>query len=383
MTRFYPKIVDRYILWQFISVLFICFFSLTGLYIVFDAFSNLDNFMECAEKEGGLMQLMGTFYLFKAVVFFDLTSGVLCLIAAMFTMTWLQRHNEMTALMAAGVSRFRIALPVILCVCVISGLSAASRELILPHFRGDLSRNAKDLLGEASQEMRPKYDNKSDILLRGQTTVAAEKRIDAPDFLLPTGMDRYGRQIRAAVAIFQPAEGDRPAGYLMQGVSEPVDLLSQPSLYDHGGDKTVLTPIDYPWLKPNEVFVVSEVDFEQLTGARGFLQFSSTAELIHSLHNESLDFGANVRVGIHCRLMRPLLDINLLFLGLPLVLRRDNRNVFVAVGLCLAVVTIFLLTVYGARFLGSAVVLSPHLAAWIPLLIFAPVAVAMSDPLRE
>ncbi len=383
MSKLYIRIIDRYILWQFISVLFICFFSLTGLYIVFDAFSNLDHFMESAEKEGGLMQLMGSFYFFKAIVFFDLTSGVLCLIAAMFTMTWLQRHNEMTALMAAGISRFRIALPVILCVCLISGLAAVGRELVLPHFRNDLSRNAKDLLGETGQEMRPRYDNKSDILIRGVSTLAAEKRIDGPDFLLPAGMDRYGRQIRGSQAFYQPAEGDRPSGYLIRGVTEPLDLLRQPSLYDSDGEKTILTPTEYPWLQSNDVFVVSDVDFEQLTGARGFLQFSSTAELIRSLHNESLDFGANVRVGIHSRLVRPLLDINLLFLGLPLVLRRDNRNVFVAVGLCLAVVTVFLLTVYGARFLGSAVVLSPHLAAWLPLLLFVPVAVAMSDPLRE
>mgnify|MGYP001045691668 FL=1 len=377
------KIIDRYILWQFISILFICFFSLTGLYIVFDAFSNLDSFMESAEKEGSLLKVMGTFYFFKSIVFFDLTSGVLCLIASMFTLTWLQRHNEMTALMAAGISRFRVALPIIITVCVISFLSAANRELILPHYREELARNAKDLLGEATQELKPRYDNKTDILLRGEFTVAAERRITNPDFLLPTGMDRYGRQIRARDAFYRPAEGDRPSGYLLQGVTEPLELLKQPSIYDQGGEKTILTPYDYDWLQPDEVFVVSDIDFEQLTGGRGFLQFSSTKELLDSLRNESLDFGASVRVNVHSRLVRPLLDINLLFLGLPLVLRRDNRNVFVAVGLCLAVVTIFLLTVYGARFLGSAVVLSPHLSAWLPLLIFVPVAVAMSDPLRQ
>jgi len=377
------KIIDRYVLWQFISILFICFFSLTGLYIVFDAFSNLDSFMECAEKEGSLMRLMGTFYFFKSIVFFDLTSGVLCLIASMFTLTWLQRHNEMTALMAAGISRFRVALPIIATVCIISLLSAANRELILPHFRNDLSRNAKDLLGESSQELKPRYDNKTDILIRGDFTVAADKLVINPDFLLPAGMDRYGRQIRAREAVYRPAQGDRPGGYLLVGVSEPLEMLKQPSIYDQGGEKTILTPIDFDWLKPDEVFVVSDVDFEQLTGARGFLQFSSTKELLDSLHNESLDFGANVRVNVHARIVRPLLDINLLFLGLPLVLRRDNRNVFMAVGLCLGVVVIFLLTVYGARFLGSAVVLSPHLAAWLPLLIFVPVAVAMSDPLRQ
>src|SRR5690606_2853242 len=148
---------------------------------------------------------------------------------------------------------------------------------------------------------------------RGDHTIAAEKRITNPDFLLPPGMDRYGRQIRGHSAYFRAAEGDRPSGYLIQGVTEPLDLLKQPSIYDQGGEKTILTPADFEWLKPDEVFVVSEIDFEQLTGARGFLQFSSTKELLDSLHNPSLDFGANVRVNIHARIVRPLLDINLLF----------------------------------------------------------------------
>ena len=46
------KIIDRYLLKQFIHVFAICFISLTGLYVVLDAFSNLDNFMQFSEKRG-------------------------------------------------------------------------------------------------------------------------------------------------------------------------------------------------------------------------------------------------------------------------------------------------------------------------------------------
>ena len=43
------RIIDRYLLRQFLHTFVICFLSLTGLYIVFDAFTNLEAFMHCAK----------------------------------------------------------------------------------------------------------------------------------------------------------------------------------------------------------------------------------------------------------------------------------------------------------------------------------------------
>jgi lipopolysaccharide export system permease protein len=102
-----------------------------------------------------------------------------------------------------------------------------------------------------------------------------------------------------------------------------------------------------------------------------------------SLHNKSLDYGADVKVVIHSRLMKPLLDINLLLLGLPLVLARDHRNIFLAVAMCLGVTILFLVTIYGCQYLGNAVYVSPHLAAWLPLMLFVPAAAGLARPLLE
>ena len=101
------------------------------------------------------------------------------------------------------------------------------------------------------------------------------------------------------------------------------------------------------------------------------------------MKNPSLDFGADVRVAIHARIVNPLLDITLLFLGLPLVVVRESRNVFMAIGMCVGVVSTFLLVVIGFQQLGSAYLLSPALAVWLPLMIFVPLAVWLADSMRE
>jgi lipopolysaccharide export system permease protein len=93
--------------------------------------------------------------------------------------------------------------------------------------------------------------------------------------------------------------------------------------------------------------------------------------------------GADVRVAIHTRLMQPFLDTTLLFLGLPFVITRTNRNPFIAIGLCLTVVSVFMVVVLGCQSLGTSGWLQPTLAAWLPLIVFAPVAAGLVDTLHQ
>ena len=43
------RIIDRYLLRQFVQTFLICFLSLTGVFVVFDAFTNMEAFMHCAK----------------------------------------------------------------------------------------------------------------------------------------------------------------------------------------------------------------------------------------------------------------------------------------------------------------------------------------------
>ena len=131
-------IIDRYLLRQFVQVFIICLMSLIGLYIVIDAFSHLDHFIDYAGKHGSLIKIMGEYYAYRGIAFFDRTSGILTLIAVMFTVTWIQRHHEMTALLAAGVSRTRVLRPVLIAAACV-GHSKVNSSVAVSH-RGRLSR---------------------------------------------------------------------------------------------------------------------------------------------------------------------------------------------------------------------------------------------------
>ncbi len=374
-------ILHRYVLRSFVKVLLVAFVSLTGLYVVIDAFNNLEEFLDYSKTEGWFVLV--DYYGPRVLTFFDRISGMLGMMATMFTITAMQRSNEMTAIMAGGISQMRVVRPLIAGVLAVSLLAAANRELAIPGFREKLARNAQDWLGESARTLHPRYDQRTQILISGRHTFAAERKISYPKFRLPDGLSRFGRHLAAESAYYRQGDGERPAGYLLDQVEQPENIARLPS-GSLGGQLVVLTPHDTPWLEERQCFVVSNLAFEQLAEANAWRQWSSSLELIAALRNPSLDYGADVRVAVHARFLQPVLDLTLLFLGLPLVLTRQSRNVFVTAGLSLLVVATFSMVTICCHALGSSgYLLSPALAAWAPVLIFVPLAFALYPDVGE
>jgi lipopolysaccharide export system permease protein len=379
-------VIDRYLLRQFVQTFAICFLSLTGLYIVLDLFTNIDNFLRSGHKSGSVLGFIAQFYWYHSIWFFNRISGLLTLVSAMFTVAWIQRNNEMTALMAAGVSRMRVLVPIVIAVGGVSLLSVANRELVIPRYHAEMSRRPQDPGGDMPQGVSSCYDNETDVRLGGKHSFADQMRIEEPSFLMPPALADYGKQVVADNAYYEPARGGHPTGYRFKGVREPKNLDTRPSL-PQNGKPVLITPRDAPqWLEPGQCFIRSEVPFELLTGddgAQAFKELSSTKQLVAALHNPSLGYGADVCVAVHLRLVQPLFDMTLLFLGLPLVVTRESRNVFLAMGMSMAITVAFTLTAMMLQKMGENEMVPAALAAWAPLMIFVPLAAGMTESLRK
>jgi lipopolysaccharide export system permease protein len=120
-----------------------------------------------------------------------------------------------------------------------------------------------------------------------------------------------------------------------------------------------------------------------LSADANWRQYASTKELVAELKSPSVDLGNDVRVAVHSRLLQPFLDTTLLMLGLPLVVARSNRNPFIAIGAAVGVVALYFAVSLGCQSLGNSGWLRPALAAWLPLLVFAPVATFLAGSLRR
>ena len=375
-------LIDRYIARAQLNAFVIVFVSLAGLTFVVDAFTNMEEFLAHAAEGGGLWKVLGKYYGYRLISFFDATSPVISLASAMFALSWLERHNELTALLAAGITRWRIARSAMVFAAVVAGIAAFNREAVLPRIREAFSRNAQDLRGDKPQPFEARYDHETEILFRGRGMQVGPRRIEAPSLLLPQPLGEIGTQIDAAEAIWRPADTRHAAGYLLSGVREPegIDRLGSVQF----GERTLIaTRRDADWLEPGQCFVASEVTFEQLIGSANWSQYSSTPELVAAIANSSLGVGPDVPLRVHARLVSPFLDMTLAMLGIPLVLGPNRRGIFVAVGLCVAMTVLFFLVSLGCHAAATAAILSPSAGAFLPLLLLAPLAAWRAQPMWQ
>jgi lipopolysaccharide export system permease protein len=375
-------ILPRYLLRQFVQIFVICFVSLIGLYVVIDLFGHLDHFSSYAEKEGNLLGVIGRYYAYHSLGFFDSVSGLLAMLSAMFTVAWLARHQEMTAMLAAGISKFRIIKPLLIAAAGVSLIGVLNRELVIPGVRDELTRGTKDLGGGTARAFLSQDDVATSISFGGQQIVLAERRIVNPVFSLNSSkFGRYGNQLTAANAYHVDANADHPAGFVMTGVTSPKKPTLVPS-HVIDGQPVIISPKDASWLAADELFVATQIEFSLLATGSRWRTYASLPELVRELKNPSGSAGPDVRVAIHTRIVQFFMDGTLVMLGLPIIMSRRTRNAYVSIGMCLGLGMLFMITALACQSLGTVNVLRPTLAAWGPLLLFAPVAAALSGSLR-
>ena len=96
------KLLDRLLVYSYVKAYLICLISMLGLYIVVDLFMNLEDF---AENQTGLVPgllRIGKYYGVRVTQIFDRLCEAIVLLAATFTVAWIQRNNEILPLLSAG-----------------------------------------------------------------------------------------------------------------------------------------------------------------------------------------------------------------------------------------------------------------------------------------
>ena len=368
------KRIDRYVIGLFLRASVVCFLSMTGMFLVIDLFANLDEFLGHIQRQG--MPVLAEYYLPRVLMFFDRISPLLALLGVLFAITWMQRHRETMALLSLGIPQRRLVWPLLGSALAVALLAVANRELGLPRFRDALTRNAQSWSPEQPRPVVPTFDHQTRILLAGKHVVVAARTIVEPSFQLPGTFPELGEVVTARIARYEPADNRHPAGYRLVDVRRPREFASIGKLAA-GKQLVWIGPRAAPWLGPHELFLATDVPLEELAYGRRYRTYLSSWELLQGLHNASLDFGAEARVALHGRLIQPMLDVALILLGLPLVTRRHDGNLFLAAGLGILLVIGFLGVVLLCRMLGSCGLLGPPaLAAWLPLFVFGPPAYA-------
>lgn len=123
------KILQRYVLFRFLSVLGICLLASVSLFVVFDVFERLNLFV----REGSSIWLVLLYTGFKVPLIVQLMLPIAVLVAVIVSVGRLSQLSEMTAMRASGLSVWSIAAPLLCSGLLLSGLSFLLGETVIPY----------------------------------------------------------------------------------------------------------------------------------------------------------------------------------------------------------------------------------------------------------
>ena len=125
------RLLDRYLLRELILPLGICLGGFLLFWVAFDLFSELSNFQQ---QRAGFFQIAQIYWVrLPQLLLTILPVGLL--LALLYALTQHSRHQELTAMRAAGVGIWRICLPYYLVGLMFSGLLLLINEVIAPDAR--------------------------------------------------------------------------------------------------------------------------------------------------------------------------------------------------------------------------------------------------------
>ncbi len=369
MTR-----IDRYILILFARTMLICYLSLGGVFVVFHAFNNLDELFRQAQDTGSLPLALIRFYGPYMLMLFDWTAAIIALMAMLFTVSWLRRSGELTALLAAGVRHGRVLRPMLALVAVVIGVQWFNRELVIPPYREVLTNKPSELRKSKMQPMLPSYDKSSGILIEGDGLHPQEASIERPSFRLYASFPGFGDTIEGESATWRAASGGVASGYVIDRVLQPphVDELATGTINERS---VLMTRRELPWLQSGQCFVATTLDIEVLRDNPRSTRMAGMPELIRRIRNASVHSSKDLHTLLHDRMLRAPLDFCLVLMGLPLVVNRGDKRLFSVIAQAIGIILLFFgIKTVTAAMASGGYFFSPAMAAWAPLLVLGPIA---------
>ncbi len=367
-------LIDRQMIRGYFKAYAVCLTSLLSLYIVVDLFTNLDSFAKPGQPLLITVGNITAYYGYNSFLIFDRLCEVIVLLAAMFTVALMQRNNEQVPLLSAGVSTRRIIAPVLGCACFMLTLAVLNQEFVIPRIADKLLLTRDDLSGEKPLQVHGKYDHNG-IHVMGEKAVRLGQKVYEFSVVIPEKFNGTMVRLQAREAKYEPT-GPR------SGRWELTRTETIPPDYNDSIDKTLeqVDPGPAGGKEGRWYLYTQDVDFDDLTrDSTTWFQRVSTWHLYDELENSDSAKVTPMAVLFHQRLTRPIIGVLLVFLGLAVILRDQNRNVIISSGLCLVLCAVFFGAQYTCKMLGDNELLVPALSAWLPVIVFGPFGMVLFD----
>lgn len=356
------RIIDRYITQSIIGIFISLVMVFCFLYILIDAFSQMEDFIE---KKVAIEVIMQYYSSFLPIILVN-TSPIACLIATLFAYSQLNGNNEIIALRASGMNFWRLTRPAICFGLIVSAMIFLVNERFVPQ---------STIVSEEIKESQIKVstadkDKQKKSIIKNLTFYGLKNRLYFIDTFDPNTFEITGITI-----VGQDTQ---------QNIKEKIVAFK--GTWTGIAWKFYQVQItSYDSLKPNvpgEIKTYPEKLMDIKETPQDFLKQKTevTAMNLRQLHSYISRFsmsGAsrainNLKVDYHQKFAFPAGNLVIMLMGLPLALMTGRRKAmtFTSIGIAVAIGFLYYVLNAVGLALGKGGAFPPMLAAWLAPLIF-------------
>lgn len=349
--------LDNYILKAFIPTFLMCLVIICGIYVVVDLLQKIGEFVEMGEDALGTGLQYYTFLL--PVMVFQFFPTV-TLVSVGMVLVRLVKNREILAMQVAGISLYRILLPIFVITVFMSFASFGDQEWIIPRFAEKLETLRLTSFSNAVQRNVLMDDKLNNALFR---------------------VGKYNNRTQSLQTIFILSRYEnKKKRYTISAedgrwLGDDTWLLNRVVKHTYNEKGKWVAPVQ----RMDSLELKSAVTPDDLCKVKLDPSLLTFKQLKDLCKNEP----ENPRNSVlfHSRIAYTLTHFVLLLLGIPLVIgfAGISKNMFLRMGLCVLACGVFYALSFLCSNLGNTGLLHPILAAWLPTVIFGSVGLLFFD----
>ena len=342
------KLLDRYVVRQFLFTFVLLVLGLPLLFIIADITDNIDRYMD----RGVPLDRLGLSYVYFFPQFMVYAFPIAALVATVFTIGGMTRHQEITAAKAGGVSFWRLFVPIGM-MSVVLAVVALGLGDVVPTL---LTRRA-ELVGEATRvtsgpRVNFVFQTEREGLLTARRLDVATGEMSEVALERDATATAPGMHVVARRGIWRERGGWRLENGWRRELradssehAQHFDTLSLPGLVESPEDLMA---------EPREP---DQMRYAEMTRFIGAIERSGGD-------------ARPLRVERAQKVAIPMAVIVIVLFGAPLVTSSNRGGAAYGIGVSLGVTIIYMLMFRVGTAVGSSGALPPLVAAWGPNLVF-------------
>lgn len=353
------RILDRYILREYLIILLIIIFSFSVLFLVIDISDRLPRLLR---NEAEFEDIM-FYFLLRIPYLIILSSPVMVLLSGLFLMDRLSKYSESIAIRAAGISILRMVAPLIIFGFIFSMIMMYLGDRLLP--KAEDMRNF--IFTEKIKNMKVE-----DKKLRSHIHyVGKDNNLYYIGFF-----DGYRNLLKTIdITAYEPGTGAIRKKIIATDAEWMNDKWVFKNcnirLYEH----SQLLETQFWDEKTIEEVDVTPIDFIKSAKKPLSMNFSELKDYIQRLQKVGENYQTEL-VELYLKISFPFANLIILLFSIPLVStssRSRSRGLIFGLGLLVCFLYLSLLRI--CQSLGYNGMLSPIAAAWLPNIFFATIGV--------